>query len=80
MPAIEWKALPRQVRDHLMDRLRLRKITAKDLRALLACINTDPQVPGGAWCKDFGSFKLAGEGKYPKTFLSKDQRCYGVKI
>ena len=23
----------------------------------------------GAWYKDFGSFKLCGEGRYPKTFL-----------
>jgi len=51
-----------------------------DLRSLLSWINTDPQVPEGAWCKDFGSFKLVGEGKYPKTFLSKEQACYGAKI
>jgi hypothetical protein len=80
MPAIEWRALPRQVQDHLMDRLRVREISAQDLRALLSWINADPQVPEGAWCKDFGSFKLVGEGKHPKTFLSKEQPCYGAKI
>lgn len=71
---------PRQVQDHLMDRLRVREITAQDLRALLAWINADPQVPEGGWCKDFGSFKLVGGGKYPKTFLSKEQPCYGARI
>jgi len=49
-------------------------------RALLAWINADPRVPEGAWCKDFGSFKLVEEGKYPKTFLSQEQPCYGAKI
>jgi hypothetical protein len=80
MPAIEWRALPTQVQNHLMDRLRVREITAQDLGALLSWINGDPQVPEGAWCKDFGSFKLVGEGKYPKTFLSKEQPCYGARI
>src|ERR1022692_1166059 len=79
MPAIEWRALPRQVQDHLMDRLRVREISAQDLRALLSWINADPQVPEGAWCKDFGSFKLVGEGKNPKTFLSKDSRVTGPR-
>ena len=46
-----------------MDRLRLREITAKDLKALLAWINTDSQVPDGTWCKDFGSFKLYSSAK-----------------
>jgi len=62
MPVIEWKALPRQVQDHLLDRLRVRGITAQDLGVLLAWINADPQVPEGAWCKDFGSLKVVGEG------------------
>jgi hypothetical protein len=34
----------------------------------------------GPWCKDFGTFTLAGEGKYPKMFLSKEQPCHGERI
>jgi hypothetical protein len=30
--------------------------------------------------KDFGSFKLCGEGKYPKTFLLKGQAAKGEEI
>jgi len=71
---------PKQVQDHLLDRLRVRGITAGDLAALVAWINADPQVPDGAWCRDFGSFKLGREGKYPKTFPNKDQPCHGAKI
>jgi hypothetical protein len=33
-----------------------------------------------AWCKDFGSFKIRGEGKYPKTFLLRDQAARGEKL
>ena len=27
-----------------------------------------PEVPEGDWYKDFGTFKICGEGKLPKTF------------
>jgi hypothetical protein len=43
-------------------------------------IRTDPEVPDGAWWKDFGSFKLAGESRYPKTFLTRDQPAFGQKL
>jgi hypothetical protein len=41
---------------------------------------TDPDVPEGLWFKDFGSFKLCGEGKYPKTFLLRGQAPKGKSI
>ena len=28
-----------------------------------------PDAPEGLWYRDFGSFKIWGEGRYPKTFL-----------
>jgi hypothetical protein len=31
----------------------------------------------GAWYKDFGSFKLCGEARYPKTFLLPGQVAIG---
>jgi hypothetical protein len=64
----------------MLDRVRVRLIDAKDLAALLAWINTKPEVPDSSWCKDFGSFKLVGQGELPKTFLTKDQPCYGARI
>jgi hypothetical protein len=30
--------------------------------------------------KDFGSFKICGEGKYPKTFLLRGQAAKGEKL
>ena len=64
MPRIQWAALPANVREHLLDRVRMRAINAQDLAALLAWINTRPELPEGAWCKDFGIFKLVGQARY----------------
>jgi hypothetical protein len=40
-----------------------------DLYRLRLWIDSKPEVPEGLWYKDFGSFNLCGEGRYPKTFL-----------
>jgi len=39
-----------------------------------------PDVPDGPWYKDFGSFKLCGEGQYPKTFLLRGQLAHGKEV
>jgi hypothetical protein len=80
VPHIDWRRLPPAVRAHLEDRVRTRDLTARDLARLMSWVSSNPQVPDGPWCKDFGSFKLAGEGGFPKTFLTKDQTCHGEKI
>lgn len=70
MPQIEsWSRLPSGVRDHLMERMHDRNISVEDLNQLRVLIESRPNVPGGSWYKDFGSFKLCGQGSYPKTFL-----------
>jgi hypothetical protein len=43
-------------------------------------MESNPETPEGDWFKDFGSFKLCGEGPYPKTFLLKGQIAHGQKI
>jgi hypothetical protein len=80
MPRIQWHRLPPAVREHLRDRVRTRAISARDMAVLLAWINAEPDLPSGTWCKDFGSFKLVGEGAIPKTFLTRDQPCYGELV
>jgi hypothetical protein len=49
--------------------VRDRKISLPDLNQLRIWIESRPEVPEGKWYKDFGSFKLCGEGQCPKTFL-----------
>ena len=80
MPRIRWSGLPPALRDHLFDRLRERKITAEDLYQLKVWRESNPEAPDGLWYKDFGSFKICGDGKYPKTLLLADQAAKGEKL
>lgn len=80
MPKIEWTDLPIALRDHLFERLRERQITADDLYGLKLWRESEPEAPEGEWYKDFGSFKLCGEGKYPRTFLLRGQAARGKKL
>ena len=80
MPKIQWLNLPPELRQHLFDRAKERKINMEDLFALEEWRRYAPDVPDGPWFKDFGSFKLCGEGKYPKTFLMKGQVAHGEEV
>jgi hypothetical protein len=80
MPKIAWTNLPTPLRDHLFDRLTERKITIEDLYQLKLWRETEPDAPDGPWSKDFGSFKICGEGRFPKTFLLKGQAAKGKAL
>jgi hypothetical protein len=41
---------------------------------------SEPEAPDGLWYKDFGSFKICGEGRYLKTFLLARQPAKGKKL
>jgi hypothetical protein len=73
VPKIQWTHLSPALRDHLFERLTERKISVADLYQLKAWRESEPDAPDGLWYKDFGSFKICGEGKYPKTFLLRGQ-------
>jgi hypothetical protein len=77
VPKIQWTSLPPVLREHLFDRLVERRITAEDLYQLKLWRESEPDAPEGEWYKDFGSFKICGEGKFPKTFLMKGQAARG---
>jgi hypothetical protein len=80
VPKIQWNNLPVALRDHLFDRAAERKIAAADLYQLKLWRESEPESPDGEWFKDFGSFKICGEGKYPKTFLLSGQAVRGEEI
>jgi hypothetical protein len=81
MPKIEtWDTLPAAVRQHLIERMRDRSISKADLNRLRLWIESRPDVPDGDWHKDFGSFKICGQGPYPKTFLVRGQAAKGLSI
>ncbi len=79
-PIASWSRLPQAVRDHLVERMRDRKISLDDLNQLRLWIETKPNVPEGLWYKDFGSFRVCGEGALPKTFLLAGQVAKGQKL
>ena len=53
----------------LRDCAKERKVSWEDLLALADWKEQDPDVPDGEWYKDFGSFKLCGNGKFPSASL-----------
>jgi hypothetical protein len=80
MPKIQWVDLPPALRDHLFERLRERRISAEDLFQLKLWRESEPDAPDGLWYKDFGTFKVCGEGQYPKTFLLRGQPAKGEEL
>lgn len=81
MPKIEtWDRLPDALRQHLVDRMHDRSISVNDLNKLRLWVESNPTVPEGGWYKDFGSFKLCGEGRLPKTFLLPGQAVKGERL
>jgi hypothetical protein len=80
MPKIQWTKFPPALRDHLFERLRERKIKVEDLYQLKLWRESEPEAPEGEWYKDFGSFKICGEGEFPKTFLLAGQSAKGKKL
>ena len=75
-----WSDFPVGIKRHLAERLLDRKITSDDLNKLRVWVESDPDLPGGRWFRDFGSFKIVGEGPYPLSFLDSEQIPYGEEI
>ena len=80
MPKIDWTKLDKGTRYHLLDRMRERGLDISDMQALQEWIRYSTDVPTGKWFKDFGSFKLCGEGERPSTFLTAEQIAEGQEL
>ena len=80
MPRIQWSELPPALRDHLFERAAERQISTADLIRLKLWRLSDPFAPDGEWFKDFGSFKICGQGRFPKTFLLRGQAAKGEEL
>jgi hypothetical protein len=72
------------LRQHLFDRVAGRQVPAEDLYKLKLWRESEPEAPDGPWYKDFGSFKICGEGEFPetllKTLLLKGQAARGKSL
>ena len=75
-----WSAFPPGIKQHLKQRLFDRNITLDDLNKLQIWVESNPDLPAGPWFRDFGSFKIVGEGQNPLSFLDSEQIPYGEEI
>lgn len=77
---IQFDNLPKEIVRHLEQRIRERKISPADLAKWRYWVSTRPHAPAGDWYKDFGSFKLVGQGPYPKSVLLPGMSYWGTKL
>ena len=80
MPKIRRHHLPPALFQHLLDRIQQRKIPASQLERLARWLDTEPEVPEGAWYKSFPGMTVCGDGELIKTFLLPSQLPQGKRI
>jgi len=80
MPKIRRHHLPPALFQHLLDRIQERKIPASQLELLARWLDTEPEVPQGAWYKSFSGMTVCGDGDLIKTFLVPGQIPQGRRI
>ena len=80
MPKILRRNLPRQLYEHLLERVQQRRISADQLILTIEWLDTEPEVPAGKWFKRFSDMIVCGEGELIKTFLVPGQVPIGQEI
>jgi hypothetical protein len=80
VPRVRRQNLPPALFQHLLDRIRSRKIPATQLELLARWLDTEPIVPVGAWYKRFSGMTVCGEGDLIKTFLRPGQSAKGERV
>jgi hypothetical protein len=74
------KPPPPYFMEHLVERFREGRISVADFDAPHDWLNSNPDVPHGAWYKKFLKFIRAGEGEVPKTFLTSGMVPHGIEV
>ena len=80
MPRVRRQSLPPTLLNHLLDRIKQRRISSDQLGALANWLDTEPEVPDGRWFKRFSGMIVCGEGELLKTFLTEGQVPTGTEI
>jgi hypothetical protein len=80
MPKVLRRKLPPALYQHLLDRVQQRGISAADLILFIRWLDTQPEVPSGAWFKRFPGMTACGEGELVKTFLLPTQTPIGEDL
>lgn len=80
MPKVRRQNLPPALFQHLLDRIQSRKIPAAQLALLSKWLDTEPDVPEGAWYKRFSGMTVCGGGELVKTLLLPGQPAKGQRL
>jgi hypothetical protein len=59
---------------------RLNRIPKSELQKFAFWVPRNPDVPGGRWYKDFGTFKVCDAGPTTTTFLDVGMDAFGEKL
>ena len=80
MPKIRRENIPPRLFQHLLQRIRTRRISSDQLEELAAWLDTEPEVPEEEWYKELSKMTICGEGEFVKTFLLPGQAAKGNKL
>jgi hypothetical protein len=80
MPKIRRQNLPPNLLHHLLDRVQSRQISPEQLGEFAQWLDTEPEVPGSKWFKQFSGLIVCGKGELVKTFLRSGQIASGKEV
>lgn len=72
--------LPAKCYEHITQRIRERKLTSKDVKALSDWVKKQPMVDSGNWYKRFNNFTIVGSGPTATSILTKNMKPHGKEI
>ena len=80
MPKIRRHHVPAALLQHLLDRIRDRRIPAAQTELLARWLDTEPEVPEGDWYQRFSGMIVCGKGELVKTLLLPGQHPTGKPV
>jgi hypothetical protein len=80
MPKVRRQNVPPALFQHLLERVRSRKIPASQLELLAKWLDGEPEVPEGLWYKRVPGMTVCGEREFIKTLLLPGQAPKGQRL
>ena len=80
MPRVLRRDVPPGLLQQLLERIRDRRIDARQLELLAQWLDKQSEVPEGTWFKRLSGMTVCGEGELIKTFLLPGQPAKGQRL
>lgn len=80
MPRVRRQNLPRELLEHLLNRIKSRNISVDQLELLADWLAMEPEVPNGKRFKRFPGLTVCGDGELIKTFLQPGHAATGKEL